>query len=103
MFEMLEIQAESYIDDLLEISIEEVRKNKIVEERLKDYLFSKKVQSQILQSIESKRKNIYGYLKQLGIEQKFITVDVGFNGSIQEGLEKILFTERTSSAKIYIY
>lgn len=42
MFEMLEIQAESYIDDLLEISIEEVRKNKIVEERLKDYLFSKK-------------------------------------------------------------
>lgn len=99
IFEMLEIQAESYIDDLLEISIEEVRKNKIVEERLKDYLFSKKVQSQILQSIESKRKNIYGYLKQLGIEQKFITVDVGFNGSIQEGLEKILFTERTSSAK----
>lgn len=95
LLELLEIKAEDSISDLIEVTIAELRKDKIKEKRLKEYIFSEEVQKQMEQSIREKRKSIRGYLDQLGINQRFITVDVGFNGTIQEGLEKTIFAEKT--------
>ena len=95
LLELLEIKTEDSISDLLEVTIAELRKDKIKEKRLKEYIFSEEVQKQMEQSIKEKRKSMRGYLDQLGINQRFITVDVGFNGTIQEGLEKTIFAEKT--------
>lgn len=38
----------------------------------------------------SKSEDAYGYFKQMGLDESFITVDIGFHGTIQRGLESIL-------------
>lgn len=59
--------------------------------RLCDYLLSEPGQSELLDSIERHRQLLVGYLAQeFGSPERLVTVDIGFQGTIQGALEKIV-------------
>lgn len=56
-----------------------------------DYLLREPGQSKLLASIERHRQLLVGYLAQeFGSPQRLVTVDIGFQGTIQGALEKIV-------------
>lgn len=58
---------------------------------LRSYLLSEPVQSRLLASIERHRQLFVGYLRQeFGAPERLVTLDIGFQGTIQGALEKIV-------------
>ncbi|NOV04182.1 HAD family hydrolase [Paenibacillus planticolens] len=58
---------------------------------LRNYLLSDSGQSRLLASIERHRQLFVGYLRQeFGAPERLVTVDIGFQGTIQGALEKIV-------------
>jgi predicted HAD superfamily hydrolase len=95
VFEMLKIQ--EYNGEFLKylgVEIKEAKKieyeGKRLDEYLKEYLLSKSVIAGIENSIENSTQLIKGYLDSLGIDKPFLTIDIGFKGTIQKGIEKTL-------------
>ena len=77
-------------DSIVDVKIEDIKKNSDLETQLKDFIFSKVVVDEINRNIDKTYKYMLGYLKQFAVEKRFITVDIGYRGTIQQGLEKVL-------------
>lgn len=85
------LELEESIENIpMQLSIAELRKDKKKEDEFKQYLFSKSVQQKISENIEKRFRNLIAYLQQLGIEEDFITADIGYQGTIQQCLENVL-------------
>ena len=64
-------------------------------------VFSKfSIQSKIMASVHRHRQLFVSYLKQeFGSPERLVTVDIGFHGTIQKSLEKIVSLARDISRK----
>jgi len=90
LFNMLDLDPEAEVQDLLEISIQELRKHPDSQNRIKKVLFSKDVQQKIMKNIECKYENIMGYLGSLDIKKRFLTADIGYGGTMQKAINCLL-------------
>lgn len=55
-----------------------------------DFLCKERVYDSFRTYREQKTEEAYGYFRQMGLNQRFITVDIGFHATIQTGMEAIL-------------
>ncbi|MFD0693772.1 HAD family hydrolase [Paenibacillus sp. GCM10027628] len=87
IFELLDIsdEAGSFAAEL------EKRIDGELAERLRVFLLDERIRVKVLEAIERNRQLFIAYLKQeFGSPEKLITVDIGFNGTIQHALETIV-------------
>ena len=64
-------------------------------ENLRDYLLSDSVVESVNQRIASQCKSLIEYLDQtVDMTQKSVTVDLGFRGTINSNIEKVMSKER---------
>lgn len=97
IFSMLDIEGESapfeaYWDkSITACKLLQSESGITVAAKLGDFLLSQPIQSQIDQSIIRKRRQFVDYLLQLGSDvEKLVTVDIGFNGTMQKAMETAL-------------
>ncbi|TXK74446.1 HAD family hydrolase [Paenibacillus sp. N3.4] len=97
LFEMLGIREERmFFAEYVEEQAEDCKQLKDeqgqnVYEKLKDFLLSERIGGKIASAIERSRQLIIAYLIQTcGSPEKLVTIDIGFNGTIQTSLERIV-------------
>jgi len=72
-------------------------------ENLRDYLLSDSVVESVNQNIASRCKSLTEYLDQtVDMSQKSVTVDLGFRGTINSNIEKVMSKERVDSKFVHL-
>lgn len=69
---------------------------------LKEYLLSDKVKTAIEKIIVQERKIVQRYLSQLTNDKRFISVDIGFKGTIQTSIERIFTLNNKNIDNIHL-
>lgn len=81
-------------DQYKEISLKDLAlvsvKDNSLKDEIEDFLFSEGVKNRIQKNIEDQQKIVFEYFKKMGMNERFITFDIGFKGTIQKGVESIL-------------
>lgn len=97
LFEVLDIcgdgvEFEAYMQEEIEASKHIMGENgRTLYDQLTHFLLSEPIQNKILASVQRHRKLFISYLQQeFGSPERLVTVDIGFHGTIQQSLEKIV-------------
>lgn len=97
LFEVLDISEEDvHFEAFLEERIENCKyiigeNGSSIYDQVGDFLRSSSIQTKILASVQRHRQLFVSYLKQeFGSPERLVTVDIGFHGTIQKSLEKIV-------------
>lgn len=67
-----------------------------------EFMQREDVRAQFEQYRKQKADSAYGYFEQMGMTERFITVDIGFHGTIQTGLEVILKEKGVHNPNIHL-
>ncbi|WP_271713586.1 HAD hydrolase-like protein [Anaeromicropila herbilytica] len=105
VFQLLNI--EELMNEFIEYSDLEVRESRGIDmnsstigNALEEYLLSDKVSSSINSKVKDHADLAFNYLKDVGLHKECITIDLGFKGTIQCGIEQLLGKYNISSNNI---
>lgn len=90
---LLNIKSEcpEVIRDYLDVPVNSLmRENKQIYKEFKDWVFSKEIISEIHANNEDSDDLMIRYLKQMGLDSPYITLDIGWRGSVPDGIQRIL-------------
>lgn len=103
------LQLERYSEPFkvyVHILLKDIKSIKVGEEtlesKLKKYLLSNEIKAFIQHRIEQCEKYAQGYLKEIKAEEDFITIDIGFKGTIQKGIEKLFQKGEKDKSHIHL-